>query len=398
MEPHRTISSPAPQASSLAPPAAFSEEYQAALERAHHVVFVYNYRRRQFDYLSPFLSLLLGRDHGAMLTMSLDDVLEEIHPDDAGGVRRRMSDLLALAGPFDRLPLESEYRRRRADGDYIWLHEWATAYFDESGLPAHLIGTAIDISDKKEYERQLREAVEEKNRYLGVILHDLRSPLTIIKAYLSLLDKQARENLTTDQQAMLDRMSIASDRMAGMLQELLDLRSIDAGHLQLDMTEVNLGHLLDEYHQRHAILGRAKDITIRLEAPRVMSSCRCDPERVAQVLDNLLSNALKYSYPGTVITLRVMELKAPHRVMVEVEDQGQGIAECEIDSLFREFGRTSTRTTAGEPSLGLGLSICRRIIEAHGGTIAVRSELGKGSTFYFTLPTAASVPQACAHS
>jgi signal transduction histidine kinase len=109
-----------------------------------------------------------------------------------------------------------------------------------------------------------------------------------------------------------------------------------------------------------------------------------DPDRINQAINNLITNALKYSYPQTVVTLRAR--RAGDEVTISVQDQGQGIPAAELPRLFTDFGRTSVRPTGGEKSVGLGLAIVKRMVEAHGGRIWVESQVGVGSIFTFALP------------
>jgi signal transduction histidine kinase len=129
---------------------------------------------------------------------------------------------------------------------------------------------------------------------------------------------------------------------------------------------------------------KAKSIEIKLDLPVSLPVLNLDQARIKQVLANLITNAVKYSYSHTFILLRVKVFEK--EVWIAVKDQGQGIPVEEMKYLFKDFSRTSVKPTAGEKSIGLGLAISRRIIEAHGGIIWVDSEIGKGSTFTFSLP------------
>jgi signal transduction histidine kinase len=136
------------------------------------------------------------------------------------------------------------------------------------------------------------------------------------------------------------------------------------------------------------VLATRKHITVEVDAPRALPPIPLDAGKIEQVLNNLISNAVKFSHRGTRVRVRLA--CAPEAVTVGVLDQGQGIPAADLTKLFQPFSKTSVQTTAGEQSTGLGLAIVRRIVEGHGGRIWVESEVGRGSEFSFTLPVEAT--------
>ncbi len=136
---------------------------------------------------------------------------------------------------------------------------------------------------------------------------------------------------------------------------------------------------------RNRHLAEQKDIALDLDLAPDLPTIQCDPHRIQQVMDNLLSNAFKFSRSDTRVTIRALVATAD-TIEISVIDQGQGIKSEELGNVFLAFQRTSTRSTGGEHSTGLGLAICKRIIELSGGQIEVESTYGKGSRFFFTLP------------
>jgi signal transduction histidine kinase len=133
------------------------------------------------------------------------------------------------------------------------------------------------------------------------------------------------------------------------------------------------------------VLAEKKQIRLSFQAAGDLPTLLLDPAKIEQVLNNLVSNAVKFSYPGSSVAIRVYRNK--DRALISVKDQGQGVPADEVDKLFKWFGKTSTKGTEGESSAGLGLAIAQRIVLGHQGTIWVESEAGKGSTFYVSLPT-----------
>jgi hypothetical protein len=171
--------------------------------------------------------------------------------------------------------------------------------------------------------------------------------------------------------------------MLSLLDELLDVTMIEAGKLNLQLQPVELGRFLTEVVQRHAMMAGPKGTQVVLEqVPPGLA--KADPVHLRQVVDNLISNAVKYAPPGSRVTVAVGRNSAGWRI--NVPDEGPGITEADRQNLFQDFARLSAQPTGGEKSVGLGLAISRRVVEAHGGHIGVDSAPGQGANFWFTLP------------
>jgi signal transduction histidine kinase len=171
--------------------------------------------------------------------------------------------------------------------------------------------------------------------------------------------------------------------MGTLLNDLLDVTNIESGKFTLDPIYYPMRKLLEDAVKRNQFLAEPKGTRILLEDIPAGNAC-IDLPRMRQVLDNLLSNAVKYSPTNSLVKVRAM--REGECWQVEVEDQGPGIPPAERDRLFKDFSRLSAQPTGGERSTGLGLSITRRVIEAHQGSIGVDSVPGQGSTFWFRLP------------
>jgi signal transduction histidine kinase len=174
--------------------------------------------------------------------------------------------------------------------------------------------------------------------------------------------------------------------MLNLINDLLDVARIESGNLDLRPQEGDFLAFARRVAGLQAVLAERRGITVTVEDGDAPCAAVFDPARMEQVLNNLIGNAVKFSGDGTRVTVRVECAAAC--VRVSVADQGPGIPEGELRTIFKEFHRGTARPAAGERSTGLGLAIARRIVEAHGGTIGVESEVGKGSTFFFTLPAA----------
>ncbi|MCZ7541751.1 MAG: GAF domain-containing sensor histidine kinase [Anaerolineae bacterium] len=232
--------------------------------------------------------------------------------------------------------------------------------------------------------RELSQLNEHKNLFLGIATHDLRNPLSLFEMATGLLlDPNA--DISDDEHLILLRdMKHQARHMLRLIDELLDVTAIESGHLRLEPIPVVLGPFLTEVVERHQQMARPKGTQVILSLDGEDGAVRADPVRLRQVLDNLISNAVKFSPPGSIIQVSAAREASAWRI--SITDQGPGILPEERSQLFQAFARLSALPTGGERSTGLGLAITRRVVEAHGGKIGVESEPGQGATFWFTLP------------
>ena len=231
---------------------------------------------------------------------------------------------------------------------------------------------------------QLEELNGEKNRFLGMAAHDLRNPIGSVMGFCSILKAGILGEVTEKQREVIERMSRSATFMSNLLDDLLDVSKIESGKLDLKRSEYDFEVQIEDNVSLQRMLAEKKSIQLNVVWQTPLRKISADAGKIEQVLTNLLSNAIKYSQPGTTTTLEIAESEG--ELLVAVRDQGQGIAAHELDRVFKPFEKTSTQTTAGEKSTGLGMAIVKKIVEGHQGKIWVESELGVGSTFYFTLP------------
>ncbi len=236
-----------------------------------------------------------------------------------------------------------------------------------------------------EANARLQTLNAEKDRFIAIAAHDLRGPLSNIEMTGRLL-LDVRTDLPSEQvRFLLSDVLEQTEYMLALLNNLLDVSRIESGRLELDLKPVVMADMLAETVERHDRLAVSKDIQVVLsDVPE--GAALADRNRLRQVLDNLISNAVKYSQPGT--TVHVDASMTDGQWLIRVIDEGPGIDPVEQARLFRYFERLSTAPTGGEKSTGLGLAIAREIVRAHGGEIGVESEPGAGAMFWFTLPVA----------
>jgi len=286
---------------------------------------------------------------------------------------------------------------------FEWLHQRA----DGTVFPADVLLTPLDYHGQKVLQatvrdispRKIAEAEiaqknvelaklnELKNQLLGTAAHDLRNPLAVVNtASAFLLDDAGKVLPEATRTAFLRRIQANGEFMLKLIDDLLDVAKIEAGRLDLELAVGDLSALVEENLRMNRMLAEKKRIHLDFVPDRDLPPLRFDGGRVEQVLNNLISNALKFSGPDTTVTVRAT--RGNGTVVVSVRDQGQGIPAEELDRLFQPFGRTSVQSTAGEKNTGLGLAICRKIVEGHGGRIWAESAFGEGSVFSFSLPVA----------
>ena len=222
---------------------------------------------------------------------------------------------------------------------------------------------------------------QEKDRFLGIAAHDLRNPLSSMRGLSQLMLEMPLE--PAQQREFLETIQRTSDEALALVNDLLDVSVIESGKLELRRGEHDVAELVRRRLHLLEAHARRKDIEVRLEAEGA-EPASIDPARFSQVIDNLASNAIKYSPPGSLVRLTLRSEGG--RMELAVKDQGPGISDEDRTKLFRSFQKLSAQPTGGEKATGLGLAIVKKIVDAHDGTITVDSEPGAGSTFTVSIP------------
>jgi signal transduction histidine kinase len=241
---------------------------------------------------------------------------------------------------------------------------------------------------KQQLELELKNAElellnDQKNYFLGIAAHDLRSPLGNIQTFSDFLLNEANANLSDQHKEFLHIIKNSSSFMLELVNNLLDVSKIESGKLDLQLEVTNMVELITNNINLNKNISKKKNIEIKFLPADELVEAMVDKTQIEQVLNNLITNAIKFSNKDTVIEIS-MERNEKALVLC-VKDQGQGIPKQELEKLFTPFHKTSVKSTAGEKSTGLGLAIAKKIVEAHKGKIWVISEVGKGSEFRFSL-------------
>jgi two-component system, sensor histidine kinase and response regulator len=235
--------------------------------------------------------------------------------------------------------------------------------------------------------KHLVELNKEKDEFLGIAAHDLRNPLSKIQFIAEKMSYKA-DTFTPDliKEASADIAYTVSGMME-LVSNLLDVNAIEQGHLTPELNAIEIDHIIDHIVRDYDARAEKKHITLRYEADADIPTVLADEVAIVQIADNLISNALKYSPFGKPVTVRLK--RENDIVALEVEDAGPGISEDDQKKMFQKFARLSAQPTGGEHTIGLGLSIVKKLVESIHATISVRTMLGKGTTFVVQFPLAA---------
>ena len=313
--------------------------------------------------------------------------LAVLHPDDRERAMTRWMADVAGGSVHDR-----EWRLRATDGRYRWFKARGLPVRDESGQIFKWVGTLTDIDDQKRAEEALREAKDSaesanraKDEFLANVSHEIRTPMNAI---LGMTELVLETRLTDDQRQCLSTVKSAADNLLGIINDLLDFSKIEAGKLELEPADFSLRAALGDTLRTLAMRAHRKGLELIYDVqPDVPDALVGDAGRLRQVWLNLVGNAIKFTEEGEVVVrAEVAGEPAPGEVSVRfaVSDTGIGIPPDKQEKVFRAFEQEDTSTTRRYGGTGLGLSIAARLVALMGGTIAVRSEPGRGSTFAFT--------------
>jgi PAS domain S-box-containing protein len=311
--------------------------------------------------------------------------IEAMHPDDRAAARETY-----LAANARQAEFSHEYRLRSKDGSYHWMIDAAVPRFGDDGTFLGYIGSVIDITNRKKIEEALREsqaallaADRRKDEFLALLAHELRNPLAPIRTGLELM------RLAGDDRSVIEEVRLTLDRqsqqMVRLIDDLLDVSRITRGTVELRKSRVELARVVESAVEtaRPVIEELGHELSIQL--PKRPVVLEADPTRLAQVISNLLNNAAKYMDRGGKIDLRAEQQGGS--VVIGVKDCGIGIPAKMLERIFDMFTQVDGSLARSHGGLGIGLTLVRRLVEMHGGSVEARSAgAGRGSEFIVRLP------------
>ena len=259
----------------------------------------------------------------------------------------------------------------------------ATTFADQAVIAIENVRLFDEIQDKS---RQLEEASKHKSQFLANMSHELRTPLNAILGYTELIVDGVYGDTPQKVQDALKRITTNGKHLLGLINDVLDLSKIEAGQLTLSITDYSMKDVVHAVYGAVEPLAAEKKLTFKAEIAPDMPAGHGDERRLTQVLLNLVGNAIKFTDAGAVIIKASRDNGA---FLVRVDDTGPGISDDDQKKLFQEFQQADSSTTKKKGGTGLGLAISKKIIELHGGKIWLESQVGKGSTFAFTVPARA---------
>jgi PAS domain S-box-containing protein len=270
---------------------------------------------------------------------------------------------------------QGEGKARRSDGSTFDVQVLANLVTDADGEPFCMMASFIDITERKRLDQL-------KDEFIGLVSHELRTPLTVIGGCLSTLLTEWNRLSPSEVQQLLKDALIESESLSHLVENLLELSRAQAQQLALYSEPTDVKTLVKEALSK--IKRQASSHQFVTSIPDELQLINADPLRIERILYNLLENAAKYSPPGSQIKVSVNA--EPERLVIGVSDHGKGLSLSEQAKIFGPFQRLEDKRPDQARGAGLGLMVCRRLVEAHGGEIWVESKKGKGSTFFFSLP------------
>jgi PAS domain S-box-containing protein len=332
----------------------------------------------KLTFMNPAAAKMLGFTAEELSGKDIHDLIHHSHAD---GTQHSKANCPILLGMRRRegVRIRDDVFWRK-DGTTIPVEYVASPIIDE-GQIAGMVVAFQDVSERRRLEKM-------KDEFISTVSHELRTPLTSLRASLGLISSGSLDKRPEKQKQMLEVAIGNCDRLVRLVNDILDFDRVERGGMPLHREVLAAGDILRRAADVEHEAALKANITFRFDAPASLM-VNVDQERILQVLSELVSNAIKFSPPQTIIKLSAESTANPSggdEVTIGVEDQGRGIPQEKLDMIFERFQQGDASDSRALGGTGLGLAICRRIIQQHGGRIWVESEPGKGSRFLFTLP------------
>lgn len=345
--------------------------------------------------------IVFNREAEKSLGYTIDEVLYRETP----GIWHDSADMLQRANELSRetnsnvplgfdvfitIPLARGSERRewtfiRKDGSKFSGELTVTPLLDNNGKPVGFLHIVQDITERKKIEKM-------KSEFISTVSHELRTPLTSIRGSLGLIAAGTLGKLPEKAASMVGIAHKNSERLVHIINDILDIEKLESGKMKMNIQTVSVKNFLQQAVESNAAYGDKYNVKFVLEKVNPGLTVYADPDRLMQVMSNLLSNAAKFSPQGGHVNIRAH--LANEKVHFEVQDHGTGIAEEFRDRIFEKFAQADSSSTRRFEGTGLGLSIAKQFVEVMKGSLGFETEMGKGTTFYFDLPLAEIQKQA----
>ena len=377
------------------------QKYYNLIQSINGVVWEYDLISDRFSFVSDRAVALFGYPISDWLSQT-DFWQSHVYPDDLAQALKIYDEAIE-----NRRSCEFEYRLITADGRAIWVYDISTIICDLDGNPIATNGLCIDISDLKQVETelqqsnerleltnsQLQQATRLKDEFLATMSHELRTPLNAILGMSEALQEEVFGTLNPRQIKSISTIEKSGEHLLSLINDILDVSKISAGKLELNITEVSLVDLCKSSLAFIKQTAFEKQIQLDYHLPANLDKIFVDERRMCQVLINLLNNAVKFTPNGGEIALAISvksaaacDRTADYSLCFDISDTGIGIAKDDIAKLFQPFIQVDSNLNRKYQGTGLGLVLVKQIVELHGGSVSIASEVGKGSCFSIMLP------------
>lgn len=365
------------------------QRFALAIEGTNDGIFDWDMKNNRMFFSKQYFDMLGYHDRPATYG-SKDDAVMLIHPDDVTGamdyldryLKRQLSEY------------SQTYRMRHANGYWIWINSRGKAIFDETGTPVRLVGAHTDITYLKQSQERLqqeKDAAEQANRaksdFLAHMSHEIRTPLTAISGIAEILDK-GQAAFDPKQRKLIKTLGTSTSSLKDLISDILDFSKIESGELELVPLNFRLDALFEQVISIMMVKAQEKNLTFVFDYSALRGAQFFgDPNRLRQILINLVGNALKFSEQGSVTVKATRQEKGSHaELQIKVSDTGIGIAADKFDIIFERFKQADSSVSRKYGGTGLGLPISKNLALMMGGDIFVESKVGVGSVFTLVIP------------
>jgi PAS domain S-box-containing protein len=351
---------------------ASDRRYRKLVEGIDHVIAWTADETFQLSFVSRQAPSILGHALDSFLEPDFWD--QHVHPDDRETLRASFRRAVV-----EHIDLSCNHRLRHADGTFRWFHTGMSG--EKTNLQTEVDGFSVDVTDLKRAEEEAQTAKQARDDLLAIVSHDLRNPLSSIKLSAKMVSSASSKADAPARTSKLAATIVRSvESMEWLIGQLLNLSQLEAGVLSVEPRAVEAAKVVSDSLEVFQAMADEKELRLEGQSPAGLR-VRADPEAVLQIISNLVGNAFKFTPRGGSIALRVAGVGGD--ALFSISDTGPGISAAELPLIWDRFWQSKRGG-----GIGLGLSIAKALVEAHGGRIWTESELGIGTTFHFALPVA----------